>query len=145
MTRHHYLMDDCSMLVPEGFRDLTSHTLSWPMPDGSMAALVVQRETRPGGPPELSSFVEDQTRDYPLRFSGFLLETNEVASGEAAFPMHRKAFRWHSDPDVLYHHQAFILVDATIVVITAAAKAAHRDAIDALLGEVLESFGVRAP
>jgi hypothetical protein len=145
MSIHHYLMDDCSIEVPDGFRDLTAHALSWELADGSLGALLIQREPKPADLSDLGKYVDEQTHDYPTRFAGFHLESREVATEDSPFPMARQAFRWHGGADVFYHHQAFVLRGATVLVFTAAAKAPHRQAIDEMLDLVLKSFAVRAP
>jgi len=146
MSLHAYLMDDCTIHVPSGFRDRTQHTLEWQTGEGDAIALVIQREPVPGAPAafDLQRYTAAQTRDYPRSFAGFHLERDETRGDDGGFPMCRKAFRWHKDQDVLYHHQAFILLGDTLVVLTAAAKAAHRELVDALLDDALQSFAARA-
>jgi len=150
VSLHTYCMDDCTIHVPSGFRDRTNHVLEWKTPEGDAVALVLQRDA-PGEPPagapsiDLPRYVADQTRDYPIRFAGFHLERDEASDHGSGFPMCRKAFRWRKEQDVLYHHQAFVQVGDGFVVITAAAKAAHRESVDALLDDVLESFAARVP
>jgi hypothetical protein len=144
MSGHAYWMDDCSIEVPEGYRDRTSHTLEWKTPEGDALALIVQRDLLPPGErPDLQKYVASQTGDYAARFAGFSLERDDASSSDSAFPMRRKAFRWHKDHEVFYHHQAFVLAADRIVVLTAAAKAAHRGAVDALLEDALSTFAAR--
>jgi hypothetical protein len=148
MSLHIYLMDDCTIHVPPGFRDRTSHQLEWKTREGDTIALVIQREPPSVGAAEapaidLPRYVAAQTRDYPARFAGFHLERDETRDHDSGFPMCRKAFRWRKDQDVLYHHQAFVLVGDTIVILTAAAKAAHREPVDTLLDDALQSFAAR--
>jgi len=144
MSAGAYWMDDCTIQVPPGYRDRTSHTLEWKTPEGDAVALIIQRDLLPpGAPADLQRYVAGQTADYPARFAGFHLELDEASDSDAAFPMRRKAFRWCKDQDVLYHHQAFVLAGDRIIVLTAAAKAAHRESVDALIDDALRSFAAR--
>jgi hypothetical protein len=149
MSTRTYFMDDCTIPVPSGFRDRTVNVLEWEMEDGDKIGLVIQREPLPSFPPTevprptLESFVEAQTKDYPVQFAGFCLERDEAAAPGAPFEIQRKAFRWKHEQHVLYHHQAFVLVEAGVVVLTGSGKARHREAIDRLLDAVLADFHAR--
>ncbi len=144
--RHGRLHDHAAL----GFRDRTVNALEWTLEGGDRVGLVVQREQlpRPEGeaaprPGALERFVAEQTRDYPTRFSGFHLDNEEVTAADSSFEMRRKAFRWRHEQEVLYHHQAFVLADFTVLVFTTSAKARHREAVDRLLHEVLAELRVR--
>lgn len=145
-----YYTDDCSIPVPTGFIDRTTNVLEWKTESGDSVALVIHREVR--SPPvseddspdtELERYVARETRQYPTKFAGLHMERDELASSESGFPMRRKAFRWKHEHDVLYHHQAFVLTADRIIVLTAAAKARHREAVDGLMDDVLSSFRAR--
>jgi hypothetical protein len=144
-----YYMDDCTIPVPAGFLDRTANVLEWKTAEEDSLALLIQREplARLGAEEApaaaLQHYVSTQTKDYPSRFAGFCLERDEVAASDAGFEMRRKAFRWTSQEDVLYHHQAFVLVGEKVIVLTAAAKARHRAAVDTLLDGALADFRVR--
>jgi hypothetical protein len=152
VSAHLYYADDCTLTVPAGFRDRTTNLLEWKTPEGDSIALAIQREPLPARPPEealppaavLQQYVDEQTRTYPTQFAGFRLERDEVAAGDGGgFEMRRKAFRWKNGEDVLYHHQAFVIIGERILVLTAAAKARHRNAVDHLVEEALNDLRVR--
>ena len=148
MSVHTYCMDDCRIPVPTGFRDLTVNALEWSTEDGDKIGLVIQRMPLSSVDPEKSSlvlatYVEEQTKDYAVQFEGFCLERDEKAEGGVPFEIQRKAFRWRYEQHVLYHHQAFVLLETGVVVLTGTGKARHREAIDHLLDEVLADFQVR--
>ncbi len=149
MSARMYCMDDCTIPVPAGFRDRTVNALEWDTEDGDKIGLVIQRQPLPSFAPTgasgfaLSAFVEAQTKDYPVQFAGFCLEREETAAADAPFEMQRKAFRWKHEQHVLYHHQAFVLIEARVVVLTGSGKARSRDAIDRLLDQVLADFQAR--
>jgi hypothetical protein len=150
MSLHSYLADDCSLPVPPGFRDRTTHVLEWKTPEGDSVVLVLHREMipedpLPGDPQpfDLDRFVADQVKEYPSKFAGYREERDEVASADAGFRMRRKAFRWKSENDVLYHHQVFVLTGDRVIVLTAAAKAKHRAAVDEVLSTALADFRAR--
>lgn len=152
MSAHLYYADDCTLTVPAGFRDRTTNLLEWKTPEGDSIALAIQRDPLPAPPTEealppaaaLEQYVADQTRSYPTQFAGFRLERDEVTAGDAGgFEMRRKAFRWKNGEDVLYHHQAFVIVGEKILVLTSAAKARHRAAVDHLVENALNDLRVR--
>lgn len=149
MSTRRFYMDDCTIPLPAGFRDRTVHVLEWQMEDGESIALVVQREALPASSdgeeaPEaaFARFVEGEVRDYPSQFDGFHRERDETAVG-SGFEMRRIAFRWRKEREVLYHHQAFVLVGEGAVLFTGSSKALHRDAVDRLLEEALAGLRVR--
>jgi hypothetical protein len=151
MSVHAFYMDDCTLSVPEGFRDRTTNVLEWKTPENDTVVLIVQREPLPRPDPArpftpeagLAQYVTAQTKDNASRFAGFRMERDEVAAGDWGFHIHRKAFRWRKDEDVLYHHQAFVLARDRFIVLTGAAKALHRASVDVLLDDVLASFRIR--
>ncbi len=152
MTAQTYYMDDCTFVVPAGFRDHTVNALDWPTEDGGRVALVVQRQALPHPaedvaprPGALERFVEAQTRDYGTRFEGFHKDREEVTSGESGLEMRRLAFRWRHEREVLYHHQAFVLVGWTVLVLSCTGKARHSESVDRLMNEVLAELRVRNP
>jgi hypothetical protein len=143
VTVHTYYMDDGAISVPTGFVDRTVNALEWPLEGGDKLALVVQRHPRPraaeGEPPAhvLEHYVTSETRIYPAQFTGYHVEKDEASGGGSAFEMRRLAFRWLNDQEVLYHHQVFALVGEVVLVLTCAAKARHREAVDRLLDVAL--------
>lgn len=151
MSDYAYFTDHCTISVPQGFRDRSMNLLEWTTPEGDSIALAIQREKLPGVEPsevapteaDLARYVAQQVKGYPAQFAAFHLERDEVATGDWRFPMHRKAFRWRKEQDVLYHHQVFMLVGEHVVVLTGASKARHRDAVDVLIEDALRSFRVR--
>lgn len=145
MSARTYCMDDASLTLPGGYTDRTSNVIEWSLEGGDKVVLVVQRDWLPpaGGADAFARYVAAQTRVYPSRFEGFYLERDEVAAGDAGFAMCRKVFRWRREQDVLYHHQVFVLLGAGVLVLTASAKALHRDAVDHLLEGALGGLQVR--
>lgn len=151
MSERTYLTDDCTVSVPTGFRDRSSNVLEWKTQEGDSVVLVIQREPIPPSPIpgeepppfDLHRYIGEQTGEYPSQFPSFSLERDEASAPGASFPMQRKAFRWRKDNEVLYHHQAFVLAGARIVVLTVASKARHRVQVDTLMDEVIANFRVR--
>jgi hypothetical protein len=148
VSKHVYYTDDCTMQVPVGFGDLTTHALQWTTPEDDAIALTIHRQQIPlqpeGGPPfDLHRWVIEQTQDYPRSFLGFRMEREEVASGDARLPMRRLAFRWNHEGDVVYHHQVFVLAHDRIIMLIGSAKARHREAIDALVDGAVADFRIR--
>ena len=158
MSARIYYMDDCKIGVPAGFRDRTVNVLEWDTEDGEKVGLVIQREPVPdlgvagasgasgeaGAPAAvLSAYVAAQTQEYPAQFAGYHLERDEVAAAGVPFEIQRRAFRWKHEQHVLYHHQAFLLVGSTFIVLSGSGKARHREAIDRLLDQILADFHAR--
>lgn len=150
MNDHSYFADDCTISVPAGFHDRSTNVLEWKTEEGDSLVLAIHRELLPPAAPEkkapefdLERFVAAQTKDYPAKFAGLRVERDEVAGSDAGFHMRRKAFRWQNKTEVLYHHQAFVLAGDRVIVLTAACKARHREAIDLLMDSVLANFRVR--
>jgi hypothetical protein len=140
-------MDHCTIRVPEGFRDRTTHVLEWKTEEGDSLALVMQRDPLPApgasstGRP-LDDYVAATTRDYPSRFAGLRVEIDD--EGElAGLQIRRKAFRWKHDAEVLYHCQAFVLAGTHVEIFTVAGKARHRDRIDEIVQIALEDLRYR--
>lgn len=150
MSSQQYYTDDCTIPVPSGFRDRSTNVLEWKTPEGDSIALVIHRAELPLHDPAegptadlLEHYVREETKQYGTKFAGLHWERDDAAHGESGFPMRRKAFRWRNDFDVLYHNQVFILTADRIIVLTAASKAKHREAVDFLMDEALTSFRVR--
>jgi hypothetical protein len=150
MSMRTYYMDDCTIPIPSGFQDGTVNTLEWSMEGGDRIALLVQRDRLPRATPDddtgtdaLDRYVDRQTRGYPARFTGFHLERDDAAISEGGLAMRRKVFRWRHEQGVLYHHQIFVAVGDTVVVLTGSAKARHREAVDGLIGEAIGGLRIR--
>jgi hypothetical protein len=142
-------MDDGTFTVPAGFRDRTVNALEWRTPDGEKLALIVQREPlvpRPDEEPSatLERHVATQTKSYPAQFTGYHVERSEVSAPDSAFEVRRLAFRWLNEQDLLYHHQAFVRMGERVLVLTSAAKARYRDAVDSLIDGALNDLRMRA-
>jgi hypothetical protein len=146
MSDHTYYMDDCTLAVPAGFVDRTMNALEWPLEGGDRLGLVVQRERLPPDPADpaaLDRYVAAQVKAYPAQFAGFHLERDEAADSDSAYDLRRKTFRWRHEQGVLYHHQIFVRVGASVLVLTATAKARHREAVDRLVDEALAGLRAR--
>lgn len=150
MSTQPYCTDDCTIVLPTGFRDRSTNVLEWKTEDGESIALVIHRAELPMHDPEegptaalLDEYVARETREYGSKFAGMRMERDDTSHGDSGFPMRRKAFRWKGEHDVLYHNQAFVLTADRIIVFTAASKAKHRDAVDFLVDDALASFRVR--
>lgn len=150
MSMQQYYTDDCTIPVPSGFMDRTTNVLEWKTEEGDSVALVIHRAPRPprelapeSDVSELEGYVAAETKDYTAKFAGLHMERDDVTSSDAGFPMRRKAFRWRNEKEVLYHNQAFVLTADRFVVLTAAAKARHREAVDFMMDNALASFRAR--
>lgn len=146
-----FQMDECSIRLPDDYRDRTVNAVEWKTPEGDRIVLMIQRDPAPAGPADalpnevLEAYVAAQTREYPKRFAGYRLERDEAASGDTrGLALVRRAFRSSKDHDTLYHHQAFILAGHVILVLTAAAQARHRERVDAVIDEALGDIHFRA-
>ncbi len=149
MNTRLYYMDDCTVALPPGFRDNTVNVLEWKTDEDDSIALVVQRETldeaafmEPNSPAiALAAFVDEGTKDYASRFSGFRLERDDVAIGHpSGAEMTRKAWRWNKGQDVIYQHQVFVFAAPLLVVFTGAAKARHRERVDYVVEQALTTL-----
>lgn len=143
MTKPYYT-DEAILPLPPGFEDRSTNILEWKTPEGDKIALVINRQELltqvPAGEPVTEDFdalVVQQTKGYATAFAGLLMEREDEGPAEVAFPVRRKAFRFRHETDVLYQCQAYVLLGRRVVVLTAASKAAHREAVDSLVENML--------
>lgn len=150
MNLQGYIMDDCGIEVPDGFRDRSVHVLEWTTPTNERIALVIAREVldrrEPDQPPtteDLEKFVAAETSGFAARFAGFRSERDDGGVTKGGFPFRRKAFRWKQDAEVLYHHHAFVLLGDRVLVATASAKAREHAKVDAVMDRMLDKLRLR--
>src|SRR5690606_23367698 len=118
------------------FVDRSMHALEWKAADGERIGLLLHRQLLEPDTLEgdariqaFDAFVIRETKDYTKRFPGLRWERQDDETPDAAMPVRRRAFRFKHDDSVLYQCQAFMLLGHKVVVMTAAAKAIHRDEV----------------
>jgi len=134
-----YYTDEALIPVPPGFVDRSTNVLEWTTPDGERLALVIHRQVLegPGSGPELipafDALVERETKDYAVRFAGLRKEREDDETPDVAMPVRRRAFRFRHEEKVIYQCQAFVLLGRRVLVLTGAAAARHREAVDQMV------------
>lgn len=149
MSHKSYYTDEAIIPVPPGFVDRSTHVLEWTVADGERIGLLIHRQLlEPAtleGEARVQAFdalVVRETKDYPKRFGGLRWEREDDDTPDVAMPVRRRAFRFRHDESVLYQCQAFVLLGRRVVVMTAAAKAVHRDEVDRLIDEAITGLKV---
>ncbi len=139
MNSYVYHMDEGVLSLPPGFRDATVHAFEWVGSEGRIA-LAVQRERRP---PErtFEEMVRLVTAPYPKKFAAYAEE--EPVPIALELPAIGKRFRWRHEAGVAYHHQVFIDLDETLLLLTASGQASSRERVDATLHEALGGLLLR--
>ncbi len=141
MNTHHYHIDEAAIRLPAGFRDSTINVFEWVEDTGSVV-LTIQREEREDDT-RFEELVARSTAPYPDLFSAYAEE--EPMDLAMDVPAISRPFRTRNDHGVAYHHQVFLDLGSTILLLTAAGKAASRERIDELLQEALMSLQPREP
>ncbi len=134
-------LDECVLQLPVGFVDKSVQMLEWTLEADQRLVLVMQREILPEGT-DVDGYVDAETKDYPSRFLGY----REVADEEGRWEglaIRRKAFRFSKEGDVFYNHQAFLFDGGRLLVLTASARAQHRDAVDEVVRAAIEGMRLR--
>lgn len=139
MITYPYHIDEGVLTLPAGFRDATVNVFEWHEKEGRIA-LMVQRE-RLEDPGQFETQVVKVTEPYPKLFAAYAEE--EPMAVDLDVPVVSKRFRWRNETGVLYHHQIFLLVDRTMLLLTVAGNATSRDRADEILREALAGFALR--
>lgn len=149
MKDKQFYTDEAIIPVPPGFTDRTTNVLEWKTPEGDPIAMVIHRQVLTPADPEgevmvadFDAYVANETKDYATRFAGLRTEREDDATPDTAMPVRRRAFRYRHEEKVLYECQAFVLLGRRVIVLTAAAKAIHRESVDRLIDEAVEGLKV---
>lgn len=139
-----YRMDDWVVPIPTGFTDRSINVLEWRLEDSTdKLALVVQREYVPTGT-KLDKYVKKETKNYPSKFLGYRLERDDAHEGAVpGSQVCHNAFRYKKDNDVIYTHQAFVLLGVQIVLLTGTAKATFKSTVDEVVDEAVNGLKLR--
>lgn len=139
MNDYIYHLDEAALRLRQGFRDATVHAFEWSEAHGRLA-LTIQRERRDDAE-TFAAAIARVTTPYPRLFAAFEQEEPVEVSMPVAGESRR--FRWCHADGVVYHHQVFLDLGATMLVLTATGPAALRDEIDALLHDTLAGMQLR--
>lgn len=139
MSHYVYHFDEGVITLPEGFRDASVQLFEWTLPDGR-CTLTIQREARTGTS-TFEELVAQVTETYPKQFPGF----SEEDPMELALdlPATSRRFRWRNEGGVSYHHQVFVDLESTLLLITCSGHARLRDDVDRVLHEALSGLRLR--
>ncbi len=134
-----YHVDEGVLSLPEGFTDHTIHMFKWVFPEGE-CNLAVQRERIPADK-TFADMVKLVTDPYPKKFPSYSEEPPMEVALE--WPTATRRFRWRKESAVSYHHQIFIDLEGTLLLLTASGQARLRDKVDELLHETLSGMRLR--
>lgn len=143
-----YYTDEALIPVPPGFIDRSTNVLEWTTPDGERLALVIHRQLLEGAESEaerigaFDALVEQETKDYAVRFAGLRKEREDDETPDAAMPVRRRAFRFRHEDKVIYQCQAFVLLGRRVLVLTGAGGAKHREAVDRMVDDAVAGLKV---
>lgn len=142
--RELYRMDDWVVPIPPGFTDRSINVLEWRLEDSTdKLALVVQREYVPAGT-NLELYVKKETKNYAGKFLGYRLEREDTHEGAVpGSKVKHNSFRYKKDNDVIYTHQAFVLIGQQIVLVTGTAKANFKSTVDEVVDEAVNGLKLR--
>lgn len=139
MNAYVYHLDEGAIRLPPGFRDASVNVFEWIEKTGPVA-LTIQREKREPDT-RFEELFQKITAPYPKLFTAYAEEDPmEIAMD---VPVLSKRFRWRQERGVVYHHQAFLDVGPTVMLLTAAGQAAARDRVDEVLHEALSGLQLR--
>jgi hypothetical protein len=136
-----YHLDECTLALPEGFIDRSTHILEWAGPSGGKLALVVQRQA--AGSDNLEEIVAQQMRTYASELLAYRAGHTEVVVQDG-IPIVHTTFRWKSDEFPIYQHQAFLLDQGVVLAFTVTGRVEEREAVDALMERALSGLRLRA-
>lgn len=134
-----YHLDEAAIRLPKGFRDATVNAFEWVDSTGPIA-LTIQRDKRDPSTP-FEELVGRITNEYPRLFAAYAEEEPMEVALEV--PAISRRFRWRNERGVVYHHQIFLDLGPTVLLMTAAGKAASLERIDSLLHEALSNLQLR--
>jgi hypothetical protein len=133
-------LDELVLEVPKGFQDRSVQVLEWPIPGGERIALVIQREPL-AEEDAFEGYVARTTADYPKSLASYHAEDPQTF--DLPIPYVSKPCRWRHEDSVLYQHQVFLRLYDRSILVTASARAAHRDDVDELLRRCLAEPRIR--
>ena len=134
-----YHLDEGVITLPEGFTDHTLHMFKWVFPEGE-CSLAVQRERLPADK-TFEEMVKLVTDPYPKQFPSYTEEP--VVPVVLDLPHTTRRFRWRKEAAVSYHHQIFIDLAGSMLLITASGQARLRERVDEVLHETLSGLRLR--
>ncbi len=135
-------MNEGTLDVPPGFRDLSIQILEWRSEDGAVIALTVQRESLRAGE-ELDGYVRRTITDLYAELSSFRIDARHALEG-APVPSSLLTFRWHGDGGIVCQAQGFAELGRTVLVVTATtATAALRPEAERMVRHALSQRWVR--
>jgi hypothetical protein len=137
-----YYMNEAAFDLPAApYVDRTVNHVEARAPSGLDVELIVERKPFPPGR-TLREVVADLTRSGKKVMRGFtvLFEREREVAGAPAI---EQAVRWRDDADVIYARQVHLAVGPTWLVIVGQAEMTDREACDAYLDRVLDTFRLR--
>ena len=137
-----YLTADSAFAVPDGYVDRTVNMLEWTIEKtNDKLSLIAQREKVPPKT-NLDAYVAKQTKNYDTVFEAYRVEETFEKERSLAEASHL-AFRFKREREVLYTHQAFVLINGQVLVFTVSAKAVHRARGDSVVEGLMNSLEFR--
>jgi len=134
-----YHVDEGVLSLPDGFTDQTLNMFKWVFPEGE-CSLAIQRERIPANK-SFAELVKLVTDPYPKQFPSYTEEpTMEIAFD---LPTATRRFRWRKDSAVSYHHQVFVDLEGSLLLLTASGQARLREKVDDVLHEALSGLRLR--
>ncbi len=140
MDEYQYHIDEGSLSLPADFRDASVNVFEWMSPEG-ICTLTVQREKKHGR--SFEKMIEQTTAPYAKSFPAFAEE--EPLAFELEVPTVGRRFRWRNEKGVQYHHQAFVDLGDSMLVLTAGGSARTAERVDEVLLQALNGMRLREP